>query len=99
MSVPDDGANPQTDLDRAIGAIRARGATVREAQVDRALSELDDADLSTAQREAVERLGDRLVARLLAVPEARLRGLAADGDEAAVAQTLTLFGSARGREH
>ncbi|WP_254279361.1 hypothetical protein [Haloarcula marina] len=99
MSAPDDGPVRCADADRAIEAIRARGEDVRAEQVDRALSELDGDDLCDAQREAVERLSERLVERLLAVPERRLRRLAAGGDDAAVERSLALFGSDGGCEH
>ena len=90
--VADDPAR-NTDVDRAIAAVRTRGETVRADQLDRALSELDAERLTDDQREAIERLSDRLVDQLLAVPERRLRRLAADGDDAAVERALALFGS------
>ncbi|MFC7026502.1 hypothetical protein ACFQJ5_01075 [Halomicroarcula sp. GCM10025324] len=90
--IADDPAR-NTDVDRAIAAVRTRGETVRADQLDRALSELDAERLTDAQREAIERLSDRLVDQLLAVPERRLRRLAADGDDAAVERALALFGS------
>ncbi|WP_276273893.1 glutamyl-tRNA reductase [Haloarcula litorea] len=92
MSVPDAASERDRDVERAIGTVRTRGAEVQAEQFERALRELDDEALTDAQREAVERLSERLVDRLLAVPEARLRQLAASGDDAAVETALALFG-------
>lgn len=63
------------------------GEAIREEQVARALEELDD-DLSREEREAIERLAERLVARLLAVPVGTLAG----ASEADVETARTLFG-------
>lgn len=81
------------DVDRAIATIRAHGTDVRDEQFERALEELDAETLTDGQRAALERLSDRLVARLLAVPETRLRHLAAADDDAAIERALSLFGS------
>jgi glutamyl-tRNA reductase len=73
-----------------LAAIRARASTVRDEQVERALRRLEArGELTPERREAIERLADRLVDRLVAVPEAGIA--AAEGDE--VAETaLALFG-------
>ncbi|NLV10277.1 MULTISPECIES: hypothetical protein [Halomicrobium] len=76
----------------AIERIRERGESVRDRQVERALSELE---LSEHERDAVERLGDRLVERLLAVPEAQLERAASDGDDETLAAALELFSGSR----
>lgn len=82
-----DAATPSADA--AIERIRERGETVRDRQVERALSELDD--LSPAERAVIERLGDRLVDRLLAVPEEQLERAAGEGDEESFEAALSLF--------
>lgn len=62
-----------SDPAAAVEQIRAEAAAVRDRQVEHALSRLDaDGDLSAAQRAAVETLADRLVERLVAVPERAL---------------------------
>lgn len=92
--------------DAAVARIRDRAATIRDREVETALAKLDArGDLSTADRGAVEAMADRLVARLVAVPERRLEAAAspdgesgepadgAGGEEAAPVETvLELFG-------
>ncbi|MFB6150250.1 MAG: hypothetical protein ABEJ40_00445 [Haloarculaceae archaeon] len=73
-----DGDPPSAD--EALARMRDRAATVREREVRTALNRLDArGDLSASERAAVERLAERLVDRLLAVPERRLEAVA-DGD-------------------
>lgn len=74
----------------AVERIRERGATVRDQQVDRALSELDG--VSERERAEIESLADRLVERLLAVPEEQLRRAAREGNEDRFRRALELFG-------
>ena len=88
------GPTPEEAIDR----ITERAGTVRDREVETAIARLEArGDLSAAEREAVERLADRLVARLVAVPERALRA-AEEGAEAAeegaeAAETaLDLFG-------
>jgi len=87
----------ESDADAAIAAIRERGAEIRDREVETALAKLDArGDCSAAEREAVERLADRLVARLLTPPERSLRAAADDGDDdrdpETVETALALFG-------
>lgn len=82
-----DAAEPAVEA--AVDRIRGRGETVRDRQVERALSELDD--LSPAERAVIERLGDRLVDRLLAVPEEQLERAAGEGDDTSFEAALSLF--------
>ncbi|WP_436932181.1 glutamyl-tRNA reductase [Halosimplex halobium] len=90
-----DQAAETPDPDAARARIRERAGEVREREVETALTKLDTrGDLSERDREAVERLADRLVARLLAAPERSLRA-AAEGDDhdpETVATALSLFG-------
>jgi len=68
------------DADAALARIRERAGELRDHEVETALAKLDArGELSAADREAVERLADRLVTRLLAAPERSLRA-AADAD-------------------
>lgn len=88
-----EGGDAATDpaVEAAVDSIRDRGETVRDRQVERALSELDG-DLSERERAVIEALGDRLVERLLAVPEAQLRRAAREGDGEQFQRALALFG-------
>ncbi|QLH78052.1 hypothetical protein HZS55_12410 [Halosimplex rubrum] len=85
------------DPETALTSIRERGAAVRDREVETALAKLDArGSLSAADREAVEVLADRVVARLLSAPERSLR-TAADGgdgehDPETVETALALFG-------
>jgi len=83
------------DAGAALAAVRERGAEIRDHEVETALTKLDArGDCSAAEREAVERLADRLVARLLSSPERSLRAAADDGehDLETVETALALFG-------
>ncbi|ELZ22664.1 glutamyl-tRNA reductase [Halosimplex carlsbadense 2-9-1] len=83
------------DADEALAAIHERGAEIRDREVETALAKLDArGDCSAAERAAVERLADRLVARLLSSPERSLRAAADDGehDPETVETALSLFG-------
>ncbi|WP_135363804.1 glutamyl-tRNA reductase [Halosimplex halophilum] len=83
------------DPDAARARIRERAGEVRDREVETALTKLDArSELSERDREAVERLADRLVARLLAAPERGLRAAAErdDHDPETVATALSLFG-------
>jgi|AntRauTorcE11898_2_1112593.scaffolds.fasta_scaffold32899_4 glutamyl-tRNA reductase len=86
-----DGGHDATDpaVDVAIDRIREHGEAVRDRQVERALSELDG--LSAEEAAVIERLGDRLVDRLLAVPEEQLERAAGEGDDASFEAALSLF--------
>ncbi|WP_226011203.1 hypothetical protein [Halomicrobium salinisoli] len=91
-----EGSDP--DGDRAesaadeMAAIRARAESIRDEEVARALSKLAAQDeLTPERREEVERLADRIVEQLLAVPAETLA--AADEERAEVAETAReLFG-------
>lgn len=76
-------------VEAAVERIRERGETVRDRQVERALSTLD---LAERERAVIEALGDRLVERLLAVPEEQLRSAAREDDENEFERALELFG-------
>ncbi|WP_436927050.1 hypothetical protein [Halosimplex amylolyticum] len=89
------------DADAAIARIYDRADEIRTHEVETALVKLDaTGDLAPEDRAAIEGLADRLVARLIAVPERGLRAAADDGTDAedgtedpAVAETaLKLFG-------
>ncbi|WP_415381312.1 glutamyl-tRNA reductase [Halosimplex sp. TS25] len=85
------------DTDVAAARIRDRAAEIREREVETALAKLDArGDLSEDDREAVEALADRLVARLIAVPAEGLQAAAddeADDESGRAAETaLELFG-------
>jgi len=91
----------RTTGDRSVGSteeaavtrIRDRASAIRDGEVETALAKLDaNGDLSDAERETVERLADRLVENLLAVPESSLRAAAADDDVETVETALELFG-------
>lgn len=106
-SEPDDGqggdgesaSGQNADGDRsdptaaAVERIRARGRTVRDRQVEQALSALDG-EVSEEERRAIEALADRLVDRLLAVPEHHLTVAVRDGNDQTVERALDLFGDA-----
>jgi glutamyl-tRNA reductase len=92
---PADPAAEMPDPDAARARIRERASEVRDREVETALAKLDArGDLPEDDREAVERLADRLVARLLAAPERGLRAAAEgnDHDPETVATALSLFG-------
>jgi len=89
---PEDGTGDPATAEAAIARIRDRGTTVRDRELETALSQLEArGDPSPADREAVADLADRLVEALLAVPESGLR----EGDEVdaeTVETALELFG-------
>lgn len=88
----DAGPDEPADVGDAIDELEARGEAIRREQLERALARLDgESGLTDGQREAVERLSERLVDRLLSVPRARLREIAADGDQEAVETAVALF--------
>lgn len=78
-------------VDEAIDRIRDRGQAVRDCQVSRALSELDE-DITERERAVIGALGDRLVERLLAVPEQQLKTAACEDDTERFDHALELFG-------
>nr|WP_284008319.1 glutamyl-tRNA reductase [Halomicroarcula sp. YJ-61-S] len=93
MSVNDDTTEPTIDVEQALGQLAARGAEVRAEQLEEALTRLRaDGDLTDEQVAALEQLSERLVDRLLAVPEETLREAANRGDEEAVETAMELFG-------
>lgn len=70
--------DPETVLER----IRERGEQIRQEELQRALVRLEQqGDLTDAQREQVRQLTDRLVDRLLAVPESTLENASAESRE------------------
>ena len=99
---PEQAATPDPEAARV--QIRERATTVRDREVETALRKLEASEgVSTADRAAVEALADRLVARLIAVPERSLRVAeepdpASDGDGGSeidpetVETALDLFG-------
>ncbi|MFC7075999.1 glutamyl-tRNA reductase [Haloarcula halophila] len=93
MSVNDDTTEPTPDVEQALGQLAARGAEVRAEQLNRALTRLRaDGELSAEQVAALEQLSERLVDRLLALPEETLREAANRGEEDAVETAMELFG-------
>ncbi|WP_226022632.1 hypothetical protein [Halomicrobium salinisoli] len=86
-----DGDRAESAADE-MAAIRARAESIRDEEVARALSKLAAQDeLTPERREEVERLADRIVEQLLAVPAETLA--AADEERAEVAETAReLFG-------
>lgn len=59
--------------------LRHRGERIRRREVERALRRLDSrGELTDRKRAAVEALGERLVERLLALPESELDSAADD---------------------
>ncbi|WP_276277829.1 glutamyl-tRNA reductase [Haloarcula regularis] len=87
------GTDETPDVEQAVERLSDRGATVRSAQVERAIETLRaDGDLTDAQREAVERLSERLVERLLAVPRESLRAADRADDVETVETAMELFG-------
>jgi glutamyl-tRNA reductase len=87
------GTDETPDVGQAVEQMSDRGATVRSAQVEQALEKLRaDDDLTDAQRQAVERLSERLVERLLAVPRENLRATDRADDVRTVETALELFG-------
>lgn len=71
----------RVDADDELAAVRERAEAIRAEQVERALSRLAARGEVTPRRRAVvERLADRLVDRLLAVPEATVRTAGERGD-------------------
>jgi glutamyl-tRNA reductase len=94
---PGEQSGSDPGVDEALKRIRENARAVRDRQVETALARLDGRDdVSEAERAAVERLADRLVARLISVPERALReGEAADGesvDDETVETAVELFG-------
>jgi len=93
-----DGADDEMpDADAAAARIHDRAAEIREREVETALTKLDaQGDLSPADEAAVEAVADRLVERLIAVPERGLEAASSadgeDGEAAAVETALELFG-------
>jgi glutamyl-tRNA reductase len=80
---------PEQEAAATIAAIRDRAESVRDSEVDRALARLDErGDLSAAERAAVERLADRIIARLVAVPERALQAPEADAETVETAREL-----------
>jgi hypothetical protein len=68
-----DEAGPPT-VDEAVERIHDRATTVRDRELETALSKLEGGDdLSPSNREVVADLADRLVEELVAVPESSLR--------------------------
>lgn len=93
MTETDETVEQTPDVDQAVERMCDRGATVRSAQVAQALEKLRaDGDLTDAQRQAVERLSERLVERLLAVPRQSLRAAERTGDTETVETAIELFG-------
>ncbi|WP_324757293.1 glutamyl-tRNA reductase [Haloarcula montana] len=89
----DDTTEPTPDVEQALGQLAARGAEVRAEQLDRAVTRLRaDGELSAEQVAALEQLSERLVDRLLALPEETLREAANCGEEDAVETAMELFG-------
>ena len=87
------GTDETPDVEQAVERMCDRGATVRSAQVEQALQKLRaDDDLTDAQRQAVERLSERLVERLLAVPRESLRAADHADDVETVETAMELFG-------
>lgn len=77
-------------MDDELGAVRARAEAIRDEQVATALARLEaHGEVTPEKRAEIERLADRLVDRLLAVPE---RTIDAAEDEDDVAAVLELFG-------
>jgi len=80
------------DVEDAIDRIDSRGAKIRREQLERTLSQLQaDSELTAEQQLAVERLSERLVDRLLAVPRASLQDAAQNADEETIETALSLF--------
>ncbi|WP_336337302.1 glutamyl-tRNA reductase [Haloarcula brevis] len=80
------------DVEEAIARIDSRGAKIRREQLDRTLSQLQaDGELTADQRMAVERLSERLVDRLLAVPRSSLEDAAKTADDERIETAMTLF--------
>ncbi|GCF14654.1 hypothetical protein Harman_25890 [Haloarcula mannanilytica] len=80
------------DVDEALTHIDSRGAKIRKEQLERTLSQLQaDSELTADQRLAVERLSERLVDRLLAVPRASLQDAAQNADEETIETAMSLF--------
>jgi len=84
--------------DAAVRRIRDRATDVRDAELETALGKLEArGGLSETDREVVEKLADRLVEGLLAVPVSALREADATAERAAneddtVEPALELFG-------
>jgi len=80
------------DIDEAIARIDSRGAKIQREQLEETLSQLQqDGELTAAQRGAVEKLSERLVERLLAVPRASLQDAARSADEERIETAISLF--------
>jgi glutamyl-tRNA reductase len=97
-----DGEGTTVSVDEAVERIREPATDVRDSELETALAKLESrGELPERDREAVAALADRLVDRLLAVPESSLREAAdaeasaetgSAGDERTVETALELFG-------
>ncbi|MGB9931702.1 glutamyl-tRNA reductase [Haloarcula amylolytica] len=80
------------DVEEAIARIDSRGAKIRREQLEQTLSQLQqDSELTADQRLAVEKLSERLVERLLAVPRASLQDAARSADDERIETAISLF--------
>jgi len=80
------------DVDEAIARIDSRGAKIQREQLEETLSQLrQDGELTASQRVAIEKLSERLVERLLAVPRASLQDAARSADEERIETAISLF--------
>ena len=78
--------------DEAISAMYAAAETVRDEQVEQALTKLESqGELTDAQRETVESLADALVGQLLAAPTKSLREAAGSDDWETIHTAMQLF--------
>ncbi|WP_225335579.1 hypothetical protein [Halomicrobium urmianum] len=81
-------SEPTSGSDDEMAAIRARAESIRDEEVARALSQLAaDDELTPERRAEIERLADRIVEQLLAVPAETLAA-AADDEVAETAREL-----------
>jgi len=80
------------DVDEAVARIDSRGAKIQREQLEQTLSQLQrDGELTASQRVAVEKLSERLVERLLAVPRASLQDAARSAGEERIETAISLF--------
>jgi glutamyl-tRNA reductase len=87
----------ELDVEPLVAALRLRAEAIREQEVERALSRLDEVDPETAEQ--LDRLSRSLVTKLLHEPTARLRERAGQGDADEVAAAVReLFGLGTPRE-
>jgi len=94
---PGESTGTDPPVEDAVEQIREQATAVRDRQVETALARLDGrGGVSAAERAAVERLADRLVERLISLPERALRDSEpVDGesvDEETVETAVELFG-------